>query len=122
MDINVELDFEGDVRAIQAQSCSWGLTNPGSGGNPQGQSVSQDFVLTAPSSPHTSQLLALACETGARLTRVTISVLDPGQGGGVKWTLENGFVSSFQTGADASQSPALDTFSINFQSFTVEVA
>ena len=121
MEITVELDFGGDVRTLTAQSCSWGLTHPGSGGSPQGDAAAQDFTLTTTSSPQTTQLLALACESGATLTQVTVTVVDPGQGGGVRWRLANAFVSSFQTGVDASAASAVDSFSISFQSFSVEV-
>jgi type VI protein secretion system component Hcp len=121
MEITVELDFDaGEFLIVNAQSASWGITHAGSGGTPSGEASPQDLVFTASSSPQSTPQLKSACESGALLKRVTVSMVDPGGGVGLKWVLDIAFLSSFQTGGSTAEAFPVDSVSISFQTITVE--
>jgi type VI protein secretion system component Hcp len=120
MDIVVEMEFADDSRlSIEAQSCSWGIALSGSAGTPQGPAMPQDFVFTAASSRDTTPQLKSACESGAAITRVRVTMIETDSGTGLEWVFDSAFVSSLQTSGATAETFGIDSVSVNFQTVTV---
>lgn len=108
--------------SIEIESFSFGVTHPGSmirgTGGSTGRSTFQDFHFTTKANKSSPNLL-LACATGKHIGKATLHVRKAtGDGGQLEYykvTLEDGLVSSYQTGGhEGGDSIPTDQFSINF--------
>jgi hypothetical protein len=120
MDLTISMQFaNGSTLSLDAESCSWGVSLPSSGGVPAGAASAADFAFIAPSSVTTTPGLESACETGAAIQVVTVTMTDPVTGSGLRWDMTSAVISSFQISGNTVQPFATDSVAINFAGITV---
>ncbi len=123
--INGESQADGHTDEIDISSWSWGATNSGSGRGVGGQGAGrvdmQDihFTLTMCKA---SAALMLACATGDPVTEAVLSCRKAGGGQQdfLVITLDDGLISSYQTGGSQGDLIPVDQFSLNFSKIHME--
>ena len=117
-------DIEGESQAvghegeIEVLSFSWGVSNSGSltAGGGAGVPKFQDLVITK-RTDKSSPLLMLSTATGKTHPRVILTLTRDGEprgGGYYTITLEEVFVTSFQTSGSGSDSRPTESLSLNY--------
>jgi type VI secretion system secreted protein Hcp len=124
-DITGESQADGHTGEIDIMSWSWGQVNSASGRGLAGQGAGrvdmQDMHFTALHCS-ASAPLALACATGDAVKTAVLSCRKAGGGQQdfLTYTLEDGLISSYQSGGSQGDVIPVDQFSINFSKITHE--
>jgi len=124
-DIAGESKADGHTDEIDISSWSWGEVNSGSGRGVGGQGAGrvdmQDIHFTATMSKASTALM-LACATGDAVDKAVLTCRKAGgdQGEFLIVTLEDGLISSYQTGGSQGDLIPTDQFSINFSKIKIE--